>query len=158
MVWCKLYILRLLFCSGAYRREHHLQKALRTLDKSHYLVRFQLRNADKKMNRYLRVPCISPKSVELIAPPNGPELSCGGEAPQRWNLVRVWQSMSDKLMFRACKIIDGWFRQLSDWLASHITNGFVSEMDIWNKNKVISRTIVLCLSPIRIFLFNGFDE
>ena len=46
-------------------------------------------------------------------PPNGPELSCGGEAPQRRNPVRAWQVMSNSnWLFRACKIVDGPFRQL----------------------------------------------
>ena len=45
--------------------------------------------------------------------PNGPELSCGNEVPQRRNPVRAWQVMSNSSwLFRASKIIDGWFRQL----------------------------------------------
>ena len=46
-------------------------------------------------------------------PPNGPELSCGNEVPQRRNPVRAWQVTSNSSwLFRACKIVDGWFRQL----------------------------------------------
>jgi hypothetical protein len=46
-------------------------------------------------------------------PPNGPELSCGDEVPQRRSPVRAWYVQSDSnCLFRACKIIDGWFRQL----------------------------------------------
>ena len=46
-------------------------------------------------------------------PPNGPELSCGNEVPQRRNPVRAWYVLSNSnWLFRACKIIDGWFRQL----------------------------------------------
>ena len=30
--------------------------------------------------------------------PNGPELSCGGEAPQRRNPVRAWRVMSNSLV------------------------------------------------------------
>ncbi|MGA9406086.1 MAG: hypothetical protein WBW71_03025, partial [Bacteroidota bacterium] len=45
--------------------------------------------------------------------PNGPELSCGNEVPQRRNPVRARRVMSDSSwLFRACKIVDGWFRQL----------------------------------------------
>jgi hypothetical protein len=44
---------------------------------------------------------------------NGPELSCGGEAPQQRNPVRAWYVLSDcNSYFRACKIVDGYFRQL----------------------------------------------
>ena len=45
--------------------------------------------------------------------PNGPELSCGNEVPQRRNPVRARRVMSDSSwLFRACKIVDGRFRQL----------------------------------------------
>ncbi len=45
--------------------------------------------------------------------PNGPELSCGHEVPQRRNPVRAWQVTSNSsCLLRACKIVDGWFRQL----------------------------------------------
>jgi hypothetical protein len=48
-----------------------------------------------------------------ISPPNGPELSCGNEVPQRRNPVRARQVLSNsRWLFRACKIVDGWFRQL----------------------------------------------
>ena len=49
----------------------------------------------------------------LAVPANEPELSCGNEVPQRRNPVRAWQVKSDSSwLFRACKIVDGWFRQL----------------------------------------------
>ena len=49
----------------------------------------------------------------LTQPPNGTELTCGGEAPQERNQVRAWYVQSDSSwLFRACKIVDGWFRQV----------------------------------------------
>jgi len=45
--------------------------------------------------------------------PNGPELSCGNEAPQQRNPFRAWYVQSNcSWLFRACKIVDGYFRQL----------------------------------------------
>jgi hypothetical protein len=52
-------------------------------------------------------------TVFFAQPPNGPELSCGNEVPQRRNPVRAWQVMSNSSwLIRARKIVDGWFRQL----------------------------------------------
>ena len=49
----------------------------------------------------------------MTLPPNGPELSCGNEVPERRNPVRAWYVQSNSSwLFRACKIVDGWFRQL----------------------------------------------
>ena len=51
--------------------------------------------------------------TEMQPQPNGPELSCGNEVPQRRNPVRAWYVQSDSSwLFRASKIVDGWFRQL----------------------------------------------
>jgi len=51
--------------------------------------------------------------TKVFVPPNGPELSCGGEQPPQRNPVRAWYVQSDSnWLFRACKIVDGWFRQL----------------------------------------------
>jgi hypothetical protein len=45
--------------------------------------------------------------------PNGPELSCGNEVPQQRNPFRAWYVQSNSSwLFRARKIVDGWFRQL----------------------------------------------
>jgi hypothetical protein len=49
----------------------------------------------------------------LFAQPNGPELSCGGEEPPQRNPLRAWHVQSDcSCLFRACEIVDSWFRQL----------------------------------------------
>jgi hypothetical protein len=48
-----------------------------------------------------------------VSRPNGPELSCGGDQPPQRNPVRAWYVPSDSnSLFRACKIVDGCFRQL----------------------------------------------
>ena len=53
-------------------------------------------------------------------PPNGPELSCGNEVPQRRNPFRAWYVQSNcSWLFRACKILDGWFRQLERLVRRH---------------------------------------
>ena len=49
--------------------------------------------------------------------PNGPELSCGDEVPQRRNPVRAWQVQSDSnWLFRAAKSSTAGSVSLSDWL------------------------------------------
>ena len=52
-------------------------------------------------------------TLTAFLPANGPELSCGGEQPPQRNPVRASQVLFDSnWLFRASKIVDGWFRQL----------------------------------------------
>jgi len=66
--------------------------------------------------RMVQISHLSFFTVFFAQPPNGPELSCGNEVPQRRNPVRAWQVMSNSSwLIRARKSSTAGSVSLSDW-------------------------------------------